>query len=412
MRPVLIALLLAGPAAAGVYSPHEEFIFELDDRGVARPIQFGGGFDIILGGVRAIAIEKPGDPPNPFRARVLERIRQLKARDVPNLPPEDLAGYTADLIRAERKVDYHKVESDLIAEALNVLKFGHIVVNLKTETDLRAEALNLLQRLTRDRRRGGFIPYAHLARAHAGRGEWREAADQQGVALRDVDFPDKFAKLTKPQLAWLKRVERDYYLPFLSNRADEARAARGSHQPEDVDPLFPPVAPPRRPTDPARFEGPTGEYKPGSMPEAERKKLPADALAVVQQLVLWHPQDARLYWLLGELYNVDGDFETAAKIMDECSYVMGYRSPILRRHKQILQDASAAQSKVRADEAEKARLAAEQTRAAEATERQQVADAERDYQKRFWWILACGVGLGVVLAYYQFREVVRRFRRS
>ena len=222
----------------------------------------------------------------------------------------------------------------------------------------------------------------------------------------------EFGRLTKPQLAWLKRVERDYYLPLLAHRADEARTGRGSRPPEDVDASVPAGAPPRRPTDPVRFEEPTGEYKPGSMPEAERKKLPPDALAIVQQLVLWHPQDARLYWLLGELYNADGDVETAARIMDECTYVMGYRSPVLRRHKLIVQDAAAAQAKTRAEEAEKARLEEEQARAAEDAQRQAAIDAERDYQKRFWWILACGVALGVVLVYYQVREVVRRFRRA
>jgi hypothetical protein len=369
MRLFLIALIFAAPAAAGIYSPTEDFIFEVDEQGLAKPVQFSGGFEIFLNNTRAVAIEKPGEPLNRYRSEALERIRARRAKGVPNLTPEELAGYTADLMRAGR-------------------------------TD---EALNLLQPLTRGRR-AGFIPVAHLARAHAGRGEWREAADQQSVALRDVDYPEKFGHLTSPQLTWLKRVERDYYLPLLAHRADEARNARGGSQPEDVDALFPSVRPPRRPTDPVRFESPSGDYTPGLMPEAERKKLPPDALAIVQQLVLWHPQDARLYWLLGELYNADGDFETAAKIMDECAFVMGYRSPVLRRHKLILQDAATTQAKTRAEEAEKARAAA-------AAEEQAARDAERDYQKRRWWIIACAVGLGVLLVYYQAREVIRRFRR-
>ncbi|HVK14506.1 MAG TPA: hypothetical protein VM597_37555 [Gemmataceae bacterium] len=369
MRPILIALLLAAPATAGVYSPTDDFIFEIDGQGFARPVQFGGGFEIFLNNTRAVAIEKAGEPVNHHRAAALDRIRTRKAKGVPNLTPEELAGYTADLIRAGRG----------------------------------DEALNLLQPLTRGRR-AGFIPYAHLARAHAGRGEWREAADQQSVALRDVDFPEKFGRLSPEQLRWLKRVERDYYLPLLAHRADEARFTRGGSAPEDVDPLFPPVPPPRRPTDPVRFEEPNGDYKPGSMPEAERKKLPPDALAIVQQLVLWHPQDARLYWLLGELYNAEGEVEAAAKIMDECAFVMGYRSPVLRKHKLILQDAASTQAKTRAEEAAKAQ-------AAQAAEAQAARDAERDYQKRKWWIIACAVGLGVLLVYYQAREVVRRFRR-
>jgi hypothetical protein len=47
-----------------------------------------------------------------------------------------------------------------------------------------------------------------------------------------------------------------------------------------------------------------------------RKKLPADDVALVQQLALWLPADGRLLWLLGELANVHGDVRTAASILD------------------------------------------------------------------------------------------------
>ena len=46
------------------------------------------------------------------------------------------------------------------------------------------------------------------------------------------------------------------------------------------------------------------------------KKLPADDVAIVQQLAVWLPNDARLLWLLAELANAHGDVRTAAAIMD------------------------------------------------------------------------------------------------
>ena len=43
-----------------------------------------------------------------------------------------------------------------------------------------------------------------------------------------------------------------------------------------------------------------------------------DAVAIVQQLLLWFPTDVRLYWLLAELYAAEGDIDAANTIFDEC----------------------------------------------------------------------------------------------
>jgi hypothetical protein len=228
---------------------------------------------------------------------------------------------------------------------------------------------------------------------------------------RVPEFPSSFAKLTKPQLAWLNRVEKDYYLPFLARRSEEPRRP-GRELREDVDAIFPSSPSARKPENPVQFVGPNGEYTAGVIADSERKKMPPDALAIVQQLVLWHPHDARLYWLLGEIYNAEGDVETAAKILDHCSFNMGYSNPALLRHRQVLQQASAELALKRAAEIEKEREAemAEQRRIME--EQQKRLDAERSRQKRFWWILSIGVGVAVLLVYYQFREVIRRIRRT
>jgi hypothetical protein len=371
----LIGLCLALPARAGLYSPDEQFNFELDADGYARPIQYSGGFDIFMASYGAVGIRprNPGDPPNQARAEYQQRVEaRMNKKGVGTLPPDQLAGLTSDLIRLGRA----------------------------------DEALNILQPLARDPRRGGFLAYAHLAGAHAARGEWVDAHDQQQMAVRFSEFPTSFARLTRPQLAWLKRVERDYYLPFLAHRAEESRGRRpgDSRLKEDVDPIFPTSSSSKRAEEPLRFVSDDGTYAAGKLAAAERKKLPPDAIAIVQQLLIWHPKDPRLHWLLGELYNANGDVESAAAILDAVTFTMGYSNPMVIEHRRVLKSAADAAMATRAQEAARERE----------SQREEIArqeQAERDYQKRFWWIIAIGVALGLLLVYYQFREVVRRFRR-
>jgi hypothetical protein len=375
----LLAILLVVPARAGLYSPDEPFIFEIDSSGFATPIQFAGGFDIMIVGKREVGRlpRTPDEPPNPDRKAYLDRVALRQKKGVNALSQDELAGYTADLIRLNRS----------------------------------GEALNILQPLARDPRRGGFLAYAHLAVAHAASAGWTEANEQEQMAVRYSEFPTAFARLTKSQLAWLKRVEREYYYPFLAHRAEDSRRKRSRELNEDVDPIFPSAVPPKKADDPFRVAAEQAEYKAGTISDTERKKLPKDAMAIVQQLVLWHPHDARLYWLLGELYNADGDVDSALKILDHCSFNMGYSNPTLLKHRQVLQQASAAQASQRAAELERDRQAAAEEKQREEDDTRKAEEAERDYRKRFWWILSIGVALALMLVYYQFREVIRRVRR-
>src|SRR5262245_24586244 len=64
------------------------------------------------------------------------------------------------------------------------------------------------------------------------------------------------------------------------------------------------------------FVGASGKPEAGKIDPAARKKLPADDVAMIQQLALWLPSDGRLLWLLGELANAHGDVRTAAAIME------------------------------------------------------------------------------------------------
>src|SRR5262249_1638240 len=80
-----------------------------------------------------------------------------------------------------------------------------------------------------------------------------------------------------------------------------------------------------------RYVGDRGEYGPGKLAAAEKKKLPSHAVAAAQQLALWLPADGRLLWQLGELANAYGDVRTAAAMLDGCVTAFGMSQPELRK---------------------------------------------------------------------------------
>lgn len=112
-----------------------------------------------------------------------------------------------------------------------------------------------------------------------------------------------------------------------------------------------------------KFIGDSGKFEARKLAADQRAKLPANALDIVQQLLIWMPDDPRLYWLLGELYNARAeggrhkllskkeqkqaaeqqaeDFKAAVKIFD---YLAGYNGPLrvpaCRDQLQVLRAAS------------------------------------------------------------------------
>jgi hypothetical protein len=372
---VLAVLVSVLPARAGIYSPNEPFLFETDSDGFAKPIQFAGGFNLIRSELREVAIlpQNPSDPLREGRKKALDQVKQLEAKGVGNLSNDEFSILTTGLIR------------------LN---------------DDRA-ATNVLQPRAA---RGGFMVYMHMARARAGQGDWQDAVERERIALSE--FPTSYERLTKPQLTWLKKVERDYYLPFLSRRAQEASRGRTFSRIEEPDELFPTIPAPRKSENPVHFVGLEGTYVAGTIADVERKKLPPDAIAIIQQLVLWHPFDGRLYWLLGELYNADGDVETAFNILDECTNGMAITNETIKEHRRVLKSAAEAMARARAEQLAHIKQQEAEDLARQAEDHERQAKAERDYQRRFWWIVAVGVALGLLLVYYQFREVFRRLRRA
>jgi tetratricopeptide (TPR) repeat protein len=99
--------------------------------------------------------------------------------------------------------------------------------------------------------------------------------------------------------------------------------------PDSVDALF------AKGGEPVRFVGESGKYEPGTLAAAERAKLPPNALEIVEQLLVWFPEDARLYWLLAELLNARGDVKHAFDIMSEIRNNGGHYKDLIE-HREAL----------------------------------------------------------------------------
>jgi tetratricopeptide (TPR) repeat protein len=285
------------PVSAGIYGIDDPCYFDIGADGKAVALSYEQ-FRVALDGYWSKDFRSLGEQ-TADRKQLESRIEKMRAIPVESMTPEQLASYSADLIRFSR-------------EGLS-------------------EGLNKLQPLVRDRRRAGFVLLSHLSHLHQARGEMTEAYEKLYSAIKDYGVPKQLPGSTVEQTAWLKRVESQFHLPWLLSRMKQK--LQPGQIPSDVDPIFR-IDPSNRDSEALRFETETQNYQAGSIPEIEKNALPSDAVAIVQQLIFWYPQDARLYWLLGELYNATGQPETAVTIFDQCvDAPRNLTSPSLLRHR-------------------------------------------------------------------------------
>jgi len=155
---------------------------------------------------------------------------------------------------------------------------------------------------------------AELGVAWAAAGDWDRAASafDDAVSLAPAEW--KNVDVAHRRLA--------------RSRAKEAKDADG------LDDLFG-----------VKFVGESGQPEAGKLAAAERKKLPADAVAVVQRLLVRSPADARLLWQLGELANATGDVRTAANILDGCVGDFALKSKDARARRTLYRAAADAREK-------------------------------------------------------------------
>ena len=214
--------------------------------------------------------------------------------------------------------------ADQVAHAANLIRVGRA-----------GDAVNLLQPRTRDRD-PDYVALVTLAHAYAARGEWDEAIRCHGLAVYDATPPAQLPGVPPASTAAYLNLEKTHYARWLRLRQRESTQREGLAE-QEVLPLFGAAQ------SPVTWANDGGAYEPGKLAAAERAKLPPDAVAVVQQLLLWSPDDTRLLWLLGELYAANGQLRDADQVFDQCAWARSFTNRrILMDHRAKVRDAVAA----------------------------------------------------------------------
>ncbi len=279
-------LASAAPLWAGVYNPAEPAVWPLPGR--------FDQFQDLLGQLRSIVVEKqdpPLPPESPARVHYRTRAAELQARErTDGLTVRERVALSAYLIRLAKYEDAVRVLTPV--EGTDDPHRFLVLANLAT-------ASQLADRLDR-------------------------AVEYLGQALEA--WPHVWHDFEKDQLAFYRLAER-YHLKLLQLRQQEARLRPG-RPPEAVDALFAGV----------QFTGAGGQYEPGELVAEQRDELPPGRLSVgiVGQLALWLPLDDRLYWLLGEVLNAQGDVTAAATVLDQLVYGRRFAARAAVEHRQVL----------------------------------------------------------------------------
>jgi hypothetical protein len=298
---VAVLALSGGPGRASLYCPEEQMAIPVEDgKPVALPFEeFKRRLTVLL---NAMVEPKPGEPDNPDRKKILDRIAERKKAK--RLPSDETAALATDLLRVGR-------------------------------------ADEALDKLIAKSRPANYWVFTGLGHVYAARGDWVDAIQQQDAARLDAEMPETVKGLTKAQRDWWQMLDRDYLPHYYQISKQYLDSRRGltpaqleeANRTEEPTPLFP--LPERgKSHSPVRFVDDAGVYQPGALAAAEKAKLPPDALAIVQQLLLWFPGDVRLYWLLAELYAAADDLDDAVVIFDECTWSRRYGNrQVLRDHR-------------------------------------------------------------------------------
>lgn len=270
------ALVGASTVSAGVYNPGET------DETALYPDFIGGppgrDFRDVIHILRSIPVDLP-QVDNPVRRRYVFQQELLKRVPAVDLKTQaDRLQASAVLIRRRKFKEAEEVlrpaatqvsELDNIPLQSNFATALHLAGNLQAAVDTLRPVIN----------------------------SWKET--------RWEDLPEPRRQALE-RIGWHQGLYETYrncdtmYLRLLRLRLREQltkKAGTGPVQPPDA--LFEVGDPPR----PVRFTSENGEYTAGRIPDA----LPKNALGIVQQLVVWLPDDLRLYWLLGDVYNAQGD---------------------------------------------------------------------------------------------------------
>lgn len=266
MVALIVGLLCVNSTDAGIYTT-----FDTPDETRRLSRDFLKVFHGVIGDLRTISDKKP-DREGPIRKRyiLIEAMGNKAAADLKSA--EDLLNYSAVLIR--------RGKADEAIGFLNEVKEAHP---------------------------DNFLLYSHLATAHfLGSADFRRSApDVMEEALSK--WPERWSEVDKEQKAFLEkqgwaepiydlnRKHETYLHRLMKLRARELAKKQTTMA---LDALFV-----DKDNKPVKFVNENGKFEVGRIADAEKAKLPSTAIEIVEQLLLWAPNDLRLYWLLGELLN-------------------------------------------------------------------------------------------------------------
>jgi tetratricopeptide (TPR) repeat protein len=291
----------------------------------------GVGFLILIPAVCRAGLYDPQQPTSPLVSE--SGIRALPF-DLFRDALTDVLRIADPLQARGARAKYLERRSALLARSLGTLSPNELAELGLVQWRLRdADGALTALRLGGGRDPRNFWVQSNLGTVYQAMGQLREAAEYLETAR--TFFPDPWPGGPPGTGPWFKQAER-YQAALLRLRLGEGAERTGGRTPAaaDVDALFP-----------VRFVGPTGQYEPGKLADDQQAKLPADAVAIVQQLLLWFPSDTRLLWLLGELYNARGDLSAADAVFEECVWSRRYDSVTLREHRRLVKAALAARPK-------------------------------------------------------------------
>ena len=157
-------------------------------------------------------------------------------KKVDNLESDDAVPLVRSIQERAKKGANNQTPAEQLALATDEIR-------LRTASRVHSTAMDILIGLRGHPPEGQeFIVLSHLAHAHLLRKDnpnaYQDAHTQEESALTDYDFPMKLLGLSPTQLSWYRRLEKDYYLPFLRHRSVLTNKNRGK-LPDKVDPLFP-----------------------------------------------------------------------------------------------------------------------------------------------------------------------------
>jgi hypothetical protein len=134
------------------------------------------------------------------------------------------------------------------------------------------------------------------------------------IGTRWQTYLEQKLKWQEKDFNWFKECE-SYQRKLVRRRGIEFQKEPATFQAalSRLDPLFGSG----KSEDQPHFVGESGRFEPGKIASAERAKIPKDAIKVVEQLLIWMPDDLRLSWLLGELLNAQGDTEGATIVFTD-----------------------------------------------------------------------------------------------